>query len=391
MYQDYANGGLRMINFKLFVKTQRIMWLKRLLYGEKDTGWKMYFDYCFRSVGGRFLFLCDYESSKLKLTAPPFYIEMVKAWQDMDKFRFTENEGVNPILFNNRNICFRGKMIFDKDLYEAGICKVHDLLDNGQMKPMTHFKSLGVKRNSLSQIMDIFYVIPPRWRSTTLLKFQQVDLINFNIILNIFGQRINFQGIKSRKIYEVFVKDLQLSYNLQIKDGHNDFDFTDKEKSELFVRLRSTTLVRKQREFQFMLLHRAVYTKEQLLRFGFVADNLCSFCQQGTETYSHLFLQCDKIKEIWEFIIEQYKLVELRNKEWQDIFVGLSGTSNRIKCVNTLIILVKYTIFKSRSEGVLPSRVKIRKLISDFIEEEKKLAIKAGKLEKHFKKWEHLN
>ena len=35
MYQDYAKGGLRMINFKLFVKTQRIMWLKRLLYGEK--------------------------------------------------------------------------------------------------------------------------------------------------------------------------------------------------------------------------------------------------------------------------------------------------------------------------------------------------------------------
>ena len=55
MYQDYGYGGLRMINFKLFVKTQR-MWLKRRLYGEKNSGWKLYFDYCFRSVGGRFVF-----------------------------------------------------------------------------------------------------------------------------------------------------------------------------------------------------------------------------------------------------------------------------------------------------------------------------------------------
>ena len=38
MYQDYGYGGLRMINFKLFVKTQRIMWLKRLVYGEKNSG-----------------------------------------------------------------------------------------------------------------------------------------------------------------------------------------------------------------------------------------------------------------------------------------------------------------------------------------------------------------
>ena len=36
MYQDYGYGGLRMINFKLFVKTQRIMWLKRLIVWRKE-------------------------------------------------------------------------------------------------------------------------------------------------------------------------------------------------------------------------------------------------------------------------------------------------------------------------------------------------------------------
>ena len=66
-YQDYGDGGLRMIDFELFVKTQRIMWLKRLLYGEKKMGWKLYFDYTFRTVGGRFIFLCNYDTRLLKL------------------------------------------------------------------------------------------------------------------------------------------------------------------------------------------------------------------------------------------------------------------------------------------------------------------------------------
>ena len=96
MYQDYSQGGLKMMNFKLFVKGQRLMWLKHLLYGERDAGWKLYFDFCFRTVGGRFLFLCDFDTSKLTLKIPQFYSEMLKAWQDMRKYRYTEEE-VNPL------------------------------------------------------------------------------------------------------------------------------------------------------------------------------------------------------------------------------------------------------------------------------------------------------
>ena len=64
MYQDYKNGGIRMTNYRLSVKAQRICWLRRLLYGnDDDMGWKSFFFYCCRSVG-RFIFLCDYEFSK---------------------------------------------------------------------------------------------------------------------------------------------------------------------------------------------------------------------------------------------------------------------------------------------------------------------------------------
>ena len=39
MCQDYKNGGIRMTNYRLFVKAQRICWVRRLLYGNQDMGW----------------------------------------------------------------------------------------------------------------------------------------------------------------------------------------------------------------------------------------------------------------------------------------------------------------------------------------------------------------
>ena len=107
LYQDYEFGGLRMTNYETFIKTQRVMWLKRLLSGENYSGWKISFDYCCRSIGGRFIFLCDYDFDKINLkNLAPFYIEILKVWQELDQCRHFEDKN-NPIIFNNRHICIR--------------------------------------------------------------------------------------------------------------------------------------------------------------------------------------------------------------------------------------------------------------------------------------------
>ena len=98
-YQDYSEGGLRMTNFELFVKSQRIMWLKRLLYGEKLMGWKLFFDYIFRTAGGRFIFLCNYDIRFLKFNVPLFYLEILRAWQEMENNRNYQEGKINPIFF----------------------------------------------------------------------------------------------------------------------------------------------------------------------------------------------------------------------------------------------------------------------------------------------------
>ena len=133
------------------------------------------------------------------------------------------------------------------------------------------------------------------------------------------------------------VNELQNSFSLQVKDCHSNFNYTDEEIIYIFVRPRRTTILNKHREFQYKLIHGVIYTKEQLFKYGFVGNNLYSFCQQEIETYVHAFLHYTKVKNIWENLITHYDLKEIRNMAWEDIFVGLSGSWIRIKRVNYLI------------------------------------------------------
>ena len=111
--------------------------------------------------------------------------------------------------------------------------------------------------------------------------FYSVDIEEYSISLKIFENIILLKDVPSRKVYELFITYLQQSYTLRIKDGHNDFAFSKKEITNIFLRPRITTLLTKVREFQYKLLHEAIYTKENLLKFGFVENNQCSFCKQN--------------------------------------------------------------------------------------------------------------
>ena len=205
-----------------------------------------------------------------------------------------------------------------------------------------------------------------------------VDTSEYNILLKIFGNIKMFKDVPSRKIYEYFLTNLQQLYSLVIRDGYDSFDFSKQDIKHIFLRPRTSTLILELREFQFKLLHGVMYTNEQLLKFGFVADDLCTFCKQSTETYSHLFWNCTKIQSLWQEIIDEYNLFELRNVDWQDIHVGIEVCSPRIKFCNTLILMIKYMIYRARSKLAIPSIGNVKKTIIEYRDEEKSIAEKGS-------------
>ena len=187
-------------------------------------------------------------------------------------------------------------MIFDEELYKKNIYLVEHILDKNQIRPLAYFQNLGLCSDNIAKIGEICNVILNNGGSDN---FYSVDVRDFDISIKLSVNTILFKDVSSRKVYDHFITDLQRSYTLTIRDGKNDFQFSAKETKDIFIKPRITTLLLKIKEFQYKLLHGAIYTKEHLLRFGFVEDDQCSFCKQMTESYLYLFWDCVHVKPLW--------------------------------------------------------------------------------------------
>ena len=56
MISDYENGGLRMIDIKLFNNALKLSWIKKYLDTENHGKWKLLFDLQLRPFGGEAIF-----------------------------------------------------------------------------------------------------------------------------------------------------------------------------------------------------------------------------------------------------------------------------------------------------------------------------------------------
>ena len=119
-------------------------------------------------------------------------MDVLKAWEDIRECRNVEGEFTNPIIFNNRNVCFKGKMIFDTDLFEKDVYLISHIWNKGRVKSVETFLNLGMKSKELSMIIDLCNAIPDDLKDeNTWYKFQNVDMVTFEIELKVLGQKIN--------------------------------------------------------------------------------------------------------------------------------------------------------------------------------------------------------
>ena len=49
----------------------------------------------------------------------------------------------------------------------------------------------------------------------------------------------------------IFIRQFQEDYNLQVRDGHNQYNYDKEEIKDIFLRLRSAVICSKHREFQY--------------------------------------------------------------------------------------------------------------------------------------------
>ena len=66
-----------------------------------------------------------------------------------------------------------------------------------------------------------------------------------------------------------------------------------------FKNIYSVTNVSKLRSFQYRLLHRAIVLNSHLFHWKIKSSSNCTFCNQEKESYSHIFVLCTKVRNLW--------------------------------------------------------------------------------------------
>ena len=390
MFLGYKQGGLKMLNFPAQMKSQRIMWVKKLLNKDEDMKWKHYFNFVTRHIGGEFIFSCDYLPGLLKVTAPQFYMDILEEWVNTRHVRsISNNQSIGDVvIFNNKLIRYKGNCIYDKKLHEKGVYKLKHILGNdGKLKSDRYFAELGLETTDIDRLKHFYECIPLGWKRN----FRKEENNNSETDFILGGTITNISNLKSKQIYLQLIKK-EKSEPLVFERIERNYGFSCKEIENIFLRLRHCTLNSRLREFQFKLIHGIIYTNHHLFRFGLVSSDLCSFCEKEEETYKHLFYSCEYAQLIWESCTRFVKYIDLRNCSWKEILFGREERNKgKHQLLNHILILVKYLIFKNRNHKKPPSINEITNNIVGDRLEENKLALMRGTLTIHYSKWENLN
>ena len=115
------------------------------------------------------------------------------------------------------------------------------------------------------------------------------------------------------------------------------------------------TVHRKVREFQYKLMHGAVYFNAQISKRKLIYTTLCTFCSSQVENYDYLLSKCMFTalfwKKIWEFFNSESVLPEVSYKfilfgDFNNIFEG---------DMYVLFLYGKYYLYACKCKNQLPS------------------------------------
>ena len=109
--------------------------------------------------------------------------------------------------------------------------------------------------------------------------------------------------------------------------------------------------------FQFKLFHRKIATNDYLYKIGISLTDICTFCEQNTESLIHLFWDCKYVQNVWQKI--QHWLIQHQIKP-QDFPLTLSTCLGLVDSTEDILLqhallIGRYHIYSSKIKKTLPN------------------------------------
>ena len=101
MINNYANGGLKMLDIKTFNRSLKSIWIKKYL-DNSDGKWKSYFDHYISKHGGKIIFFGNLNFNDIKHNIKDeFLVEVLNIWVEINYKELREDFPNSPLWHNS--------------------------------------------------------------------------------------------------------------------------------------------------------------------------------------------------------------------------------------------------------------------------------------------------
>ena len=373
--RNYVDGGLRMVNIECFINALKLSTLKQYLH--KTSNLKDIFPLGhLYSLGSNAVDCLPYNDN-------PYWRYVLSAWRIYYEKHTFDNDDLNQILAQPLwlNHLFKSSYII-KNWFDLGIHCIRDICnENGFLD----FETLKQRYKISGTFLDYQHLlnnIPKTWRGIVTNRTLCLNQLNIN---SVYQDMIsNAKG--SRIFYDKLIKNNNIP---KVLEYWNNFFQDSIIWNEIFGYYRKCTKDCKLLDFQYRFIYRTIYTKKELLKMKLVDNDICIFCKNTSEDISHLFFDCELVKNFWHKV-EYFLNTHLECNITLTQFIIMFGLCSHIKILNHIILLAKRFIYiSSIKQHALSFEVSI-KTVKDTCTIEKYIARKNNSLGPFFRKWKHL-
>ena len=354
IFKDYSEGGLRMINLEKFITSLKITWVRKMILSNKKY---LQIENYINDLNLTFKLGPEYINKHIKNVTNPF-------WKDVYLSYYTFCTSLVPVnltelksqhLFYNNNIKAGGKFIYRPKLVEKGIYTINDILK--QDGSVLTFDNIVEIHGHIINFLDYAslisavnqYINETNIHTETIGKRLMEPMLPFPISILLRNQN------GCRQMYDKLIKNnvKPSSLKKRLEEFNNDDYLTNilQHFKIPFTCCSDTHL----QWFQTRINHRILGTNFLLKKMNIKDNDLCSFCRNEQETILHLFYECPIVNVFvknLEILINTHCPNTPLNLRAKDIIFGNRFYS---KILNTILILAKYYIFKTRETNHLPN------------------------------------
>ena len=349
MIQEYKDGGLKAPDIYSMYTSLKYSWINRLL-NSGDALWAHCSHKAFDKIGGlEYLLNCNFNPKQLALNLSPFLAEILEAYAKINSQKVENKKQVkNQIINNNKYILCGGKSIFKIQLKEKALDKIGDwYTSQGELKSYHMIRNVLGVCISQWEYNQITSAIPTKWKKKLKGNFLEEN------------GTIQSQYIPPKKVKQALIKRKEVVPTALAKwTPRIEMAIDEEFWPQTFFLARKTCEESKLQVFQFKLLHRIIATREFLFKAKLVTSPYCMDCPQEAETIEHRFMDCPRVRVIWEKVVAKFNELEETNLPTDNIVVCLFGVFSMEKKVrrwNHIALILRFFINKCRVLEKTPS------------------------------------